>query len=130
VSTGARTVARLKPLRKVFLEALIADYAAAQPCPAAQAVTVAGGRRPVSASAIASPITAPNLKPWPEKPASEHPRAPLPVPCKVPANFGLQGEWVGGICEGRLGVRYCLTGHLAAVSAAEGEAAEIAGKQT
>ena len=28
------------------------------------------GRRPLSASAIASPITAPNLKPWPEKPAS------------------------------------------------------------
>jgi adenylate cyclase len=35
-----------------------------------------------------------------------------------------------GFWEGRLGVRYCPPGHLTAVSAAEGEAAEIAGKQT
>jgi hypothetical protein len=35
-----------------------------------------------------------------------------------------------GFEEGRLGVRYCPPGHLTAVSAAEGEAAEIAGKQT
>jgi hypothetical protein len=34
-----------------------------------------------------------------------------------------RGEWL-------LRVTCCLTGHLAAVSAAEGEAAEIAGKQT
>ena len=43
--------------------------------PAAQAVMAAGVRAPSSVVASISPITAPNLKPWPEKPARTHARS-------------------------------------------------------
>ena len=42
---------------------------AGQACPAAQAPRFSADCSPASAAAIRSPISAPNLKPWPEKPA-------------------------------------------------------------
>jgi Periplasmic binding protein len=65
-----------------------------------------------------------------------HPRPPLPTsrqhkaPWREARRAIASRQPVNGIREGRLRVRYCPPGHLTAVSAAEGEAAEIAGKQT